>query len=142
MSISAEKEKDELARIHSPIGLDIGARSTAEIALSIAAQRRKDDAEAWHHLAVVGRRLGDLPTAVKDKARDAKDTAQAKIQDIQQHLHNGTEAVRDKADETRQQAKHLADQAVAKLPEPVVGRLTQVMAAVGTTPPGTDISRL
>jgi tetratricopeptide (TPR) repeat protein len=33
-------------------------------ALSIAAQRRKDDAEAWHHLAVVGRRLGDLPTAV------------------------------------------------------------------------------
>ncbi len=33
-------------------------------ALSIAAQRRKDDAEAWHHLAVVARRLGDLPTAV------------------------------------------------------------------------------
>jgi tetratricopeptide (TPR) repeat protein len=33
-------------------------------ALSIAAQRRKDDPEAWHHLAVVGRRLGDLPTAV------------------------------------------------------------------------------
>ncbi len=29
---------DELARIHSPIGLDIGARSTAEIALSIVAQ--------------------------------------------------------------------------------------------------------
>src|SRR5690606_34009868 len=33
-------------------------------ALSIAAQRRKDDPEAWHHLAVVARRLGDLPTAV------------------------------------------------------------------------------
>jgi tetratricopeptide (TPR) repeat protein len=33
-------------------------------ALSIAAQRRKDDAEAWHHLAVVARRLGDLPTSV------------------------------------------------------------------------------
>lgn len=33
-------------------------------ALMIAAQRRKDDAQAWHHLAVVGRRLGDLPTAV------------------------------------------------------------------------------
>ena len=33
-------------------------------ALSIAAQRRKDDAEAWHHLAAVARRLGDLPTAV------------------------------------------------------------------------------
>lgn len=79
-------------------------------------------------------RTADLPTAVKDKARDAKDTAQAKIQDIQQHLHNGTEAVRDKADETRQQAKHLADQAVAKLPEPVVGRLTQVMAAVRQRP--------
>lgn len=33
-------------------------------ALSIAAQRRKEDPEAWHHLAVVARRLGDLPTAV------------------------------------------------------------------------------
>jgi tetratricopeptide (TPR) repeat protein len=33
-------------------------------ALSIAAQRRKDDPQAWHHLAVVARRLGDLPTAV------------------------------------------------------------------------------
>lgn len=33
-------------------------------ALTIAAQRRKDDPEAWHHLAVVARRLGDLPTAI------------------------------------------------------------------------------
>lgn len=33
-------------------------------ALSIAAQRRKDDPEAWHHLAVVARRLGDLPTSI------------------------------------------------------------------------------
>ncbi|NVB41260.1 tetratricopeptide repeat protein [Pseudenhygromyxa sp. WMMC2535] len=33
-------------------------------ALSIAAQRRKDDVEAWHHLGVVARRLGDLPTAI------------------------------------------------------------------------------
>ncbi|MCA9699984.1 MAG: tetratricopeptide repeat protein, partial [Myxococcales bacterium] len=33
-------------------------------ALSIAAQRRKNDPEAWHHLAVVARRLGDLPTAI------------------------------------------------------------------------------
>lgn len=68
-------------------------------------------------------RIADLPTAVKDKARDAKDTAQAKIQDIQHHLYNGTEAVRDKA-----------DQAAAKLPAPVVGRLTEVMAAVRQRP--------
>ncbi|MFV8755269.1 tetratricopeptide repeat protein [Nannocystaceae bacterium ST9] len=33
-------------------------------ALTIAAQRRKDDPEAWHHLALVARRLGDVPTAV------------------------------------------------------------------------------
>lgn len=33
-------------------------------ALNIAAQRRKEDPEAWHHLAIVARRLGDLPTAV------------------------------------------------------------------------------
>lgn len=33
-------------------------------ALTIAAQRRKEDPQAWHHLAVVARRLGDIPTAV------------------------------------------------------------------------------
>lgn len=33
-------------------------------ALNFAAQRRKDDAEAWHHLAVVARRVGDLQSAV------------------------------------------------------------------------------
>lgn len=44
-----------------------GQRATAPLclqALSIAAQRRKKDAQAWHHLAVVARRLGDVPTAV------------------------------------------------------------------------------
>jgi phosphosulfolactate synthase (CoM biosynthesis protein A) len=79
-------------------------------------------------------RTADLPTGVKDKVRDAKETAQAKIEDIKQHLHAGTDAVQDKAAETTQQAKHLADQAAAKLPEPVVGRLTQVMAAVRQRP--------
>lgn len=33
-------------------------------ALTIAAQRRKEDPQAWHHLALVARRLGDVPTAV------------------------------------------------------------------------------
>ncbi|HEX5349790.1 MAG TPA: hypothetical protein VFW64_22285 [Pseudonocardiaceae bacterium] len=79
-------------------------------------------------------RTADLPTAVKDKMRDAKETAQAKIEDIKQHLHDGTEAVQDKAGETTQQAKHLADQAAAKLPAPVVGRLAQVLAAVRQRP--------
>ena len=50
-------------------------------------------------------RTADLPTGVKDKVRDAKETAQAKIQDIKQHLHAGTEAVQDKADETTQLKK-------------------------------------
>src|SRR5207245_9286686 len=75
-------------------------------------------------------RTADLPTGVKDKVRDDKETAQAKIQDIKQHLHAGTEAVQDRADETTQQVQDLADQAAAKLPAPVVGRLSQVMAAV------------
>jgi gas vesicle protein len=79
-------------------------------------------------------RTADLPTGVKDKVRDAKETAQAKIQDIKQHLHAGTEAVQDKADETTQQVKDLADQAAAKFPAPVVGRLSQVMAAVRQRP--------
>jgi hypothetical protein len=76
----------------------------------------------------------ELPTGMKDKVRDAKETAQAKIQDVKQHLHNGSEAVQDKAAETTQQAKDLADQAAAKLPAPVVGRLNQVMAAVRRRP--------
>jgi hypothetical protein len=76
----------------------------------------------------------DLSTGVKDKARDAKETAQAKIQDVKEHLHNGAEALQDKADETAQQAKDLADQAVAKLPAPVVGRVTQLMTAVRQRP--------
>ncbi len=33
-------------------------------ALNIAAQKRKDDPDAWHHLALVARRLGDMATAV------------------------------------------------------------------------------
>jgi hypothetical protein len=79
-------------------------------------------------------RTADLPTGVKDKVRDAKDTAQAKIQDIKQHLHGRTEAVQDKAGETTQQAKDLAEQAAAKLPVSVVGRLTQLMAVVRRRP--------
>lgn len=33
-------------------------------ALNVAAQRRKDDPQAWHHLALVARQLGDLPAAL------------------------------------------------------------------------------
>ncbi len=76
----------------------------------------------------------DLPTGVKDKVRDAKETAQGKIQDIKQHLQDGTEALQDKAGETTRHAKDLTDQAVAKLPAPVVGRITQLMAAVRRRP--------
>lgn len=49
------------------LGMQTSDRSAQPLclqALSIAAQRRKEDPEAWHHLAVVARRLGDLPTAV------------------------------------------------------------------------------
>jgi hypothetical protein len=76
----------------------------------------------------------DLPTGLKDKARDVKETAQVKMQDIKQHLHTGTEVLQDKADETTQQAKDLTDQAVAKLPAPLVGRVKQLMAAVRRRP--------
>lgn len=33
-------------------------------ALNVAAQRRKDDPQAWHHLAMVTRQLGDMPTSL------------------------------------------------------------------------------
>jgi hypothetical protein len=76
----------------------------------------------------------DLPAGVKDKVRDAKETAQGKFQDIKQHLHDGTEALQDKAGETTRHAKDLTDQVAAKLPAPVVGRITQLMAAVRRRP--------
>ncbi len=81
-----------------------------------------------HNLAV------DLPADVQDKVRDAKETAQATIHEAKQQLHKGAETLHNRAGETTQQVKDLTDQAVAKLPEPVVGRIAQLMAVVRRRP--------
>jgi hypothetical protein len=75
-----------------------------------------------------------VAAAMKEKARDTKDTAQAKMHQAQQHLHQGAETLQSKAGETTQQAKDLTDQAVAKLPPPVAGRLKQLMEALRQRP--------
>jgi xanthine dehydrogenase accessory factor len=51
--------EDQLARLSSPIGLDIGARSPEETAVSIAAE-----IIAVHTGNVTGRRLRELSTAI------------------------------------------------------------------------------
>lgn len=75
-----------------------------------------------------------VAAAMKEKARDTKDTAQAKMHQAQQHLHQGAETLQSKAGETTQQAKDLTDQVVAKLPPPVAGRLKQLMEALRQRP--------
>lgn len=76
----------------------------------------------------------DLPTGVKDKMRDAKEATQAKVQGVKQRLQDGTEAVQGKAGGATRQAKDLTDQAVAKLPSPVVGRMKRLLGAVRERP--------
>jgi hypothetical protein len=64
-----------------------------------------------------------LPTRVKDKVHDAKETAQSKVGTVRQHLQTGTEALQDKADGVIQEAKGVTNQALAKLVPSGVGRI-------------------
>ncbi|HEX8934358.1 MAG TPA: hypothetical protein VF788_09230 [Pseudonocardiaceae bacterium] len=66
-----------------------------------------------------------LPTRVKDKVHDAKETAQSKVGIVRQHLQTGTEALQDKADGVMQEARGVTNQALAKLVPPGVGRISR-----------------
>ncbi|MGH3887355.1 MAG: DUF3618 domain-containing protein [Pseudonocardiaceae bacterium] len=69
----------------------------------------------------------DLPLRVKDKVQETRETAQAKIDEARQYLHKGTETLQDKATE----AKSLSNQALAKVPAPVVGRIAVAAVLLG-----------
>jgi seryl-tRNA synthetase len=64
-----------------------------------------------------------LPARVKDRVQETRETVQAKVKEVKQQLHKGTETLQDKADEMTLQAKSLNNQAVGKLPPPVAGRI-------------------
>ncbi|MEO7194756.1 MAG: hypothetical protein ABIZ05_08025 [Pseudonocardiaceae bacterium] len=76
----------------------------------------------------------DLPARVMDKARQGKETAQAKIDEVKQHLHESTEAVQDKAEEATLRAKEFTHETLTKLPSPVAGRIEGLMQAVRQRP--------
>jgi gas vesicle protein len=78
----------------------------------------------------------EVPAGVMDKWHATKDTVQAKIGQVAQHLHNGKETVQDKADEVTQQATSLINQARAQVPAPVRGRVHQVAQSVRQRPAG------
>jgi gas vesicle protein len=76
----------------------------------------------------------EVPAGVMDKWHATKDTVQAKIGQVAQHLHNGKETVQDTADEVTQQAKSLTNQAREKVPAPVRGRVNKVAQSVRQRP--------
>jgi hypothetical protein len=72
----------------------------------------------------------DLPVRVKGKVRQVKDTVQARVDEVRQHLHKGTETLQDKAGEV----KSLTNQAQAKVFVPVAGRIEGLMEMVRHRP--------
>jgi len=76
----------------------------------------------------------DLPACVMDKVHQSKETVQATVEEVRQHLHKGTETLQNKAAEATLRAKDLPQQALAKLPPPVAGRIEGLMGAVRQRP--------
>jgi hypothetical protein len=75
-----------------------------------------------------------LPARIKDKVQETRETVQAKVEELKQQLHKGTETLQDKADKTTLQAKSLNNQAVGKLPPPVAGRIGGLVKTVRQRP--------
>jgi hypothetical protein len=68
------------------------------------------------------------------KVHQGKETAQAKVDEVRQHLHKGTETLQDKAEEATLRAKGLTHQALAKLPPPMAGRIEGLKKVVRQRP--------
>ncbi len=80
-----------------------------------------------------------LPRRVKDKMRDATETAQSKVGTVRHHLRTGTEVLQDKTDGVLLEARGVTNQALAKLVPQGVGRIkhrriTQVTGTVRRRP--------
>ncbi len=73
---------------------------------------REGVAHTREQLADTAETLGhqvEVPAGVMDKWHATKDTVQAKIGQVAQHLHNGKQTMQDKADEVKQQAKSVTN---------------------------------
>jgi hypothetical protein len=67
-----------------------------------------------------------VPAFVEDKLRATKEAVQAKAELVKQHLHKGNETAQDTAGEAAQQARSAANEALAKIPTAVSGRVGQL----------------
>ena len=80
----------------------------------------------------------DVPARVKEtvrvKAGEVKAQAQAKAEEVTQHVLEGTGAVQAKVAEVSQHAEQLMDQGLDKLPPPVTARIEPLMAALRQRP--------
>lgn len=68
------------------------------------------------------------------KAGEVKQQAQAKVENIKQHVHEGIEALQAKAGEVALQAKRLTPQALGEFPPPVAARIKPLMATARQRP--------
>ncbi len=75
-----------------------------------------------------------LPAGVKGKVHGTKEAVQAKVEQVKQHLQEGAETVQDKAGDAALQARTLTNQARAKVPAPVAGRIEQLRDTVRQRP--------
>jgi hypothetical protein len=64
----------------------------------------------------------------------SRETVQAKVDEVRQHLHKGTETLQDKAEEVTLRAKGLTHQALAELPPPMARRIEGLTEAVRQRP--------
>ena len=80
----------------------------------------------------------DVPARVKEtmhvKAQEVTRQAQAKAEEVTQHVLEGTGAVQAKVAEVSQRAEQLIDQGLDKLPPPVAARIEPLMAALRQRP--------
>jgi hypothetical protein len=100
------------------------------------AEIRRESADPGDRLADTSEALArkvDLPVRVEDAVHATKETVQAKVDEVKQHLQKSSETLRDKADEATLQAKSLTNQAVAQFP-PVAGRIEQLTQTVRQRP--------
>jgi hypothetical protein len=117
--------------------LNILSREPTTSAGDVLVRIREDLAHTREQLAdapeVLARKLS-LPVHVKRKVHNMKGTVHAKIGEVTQQLHKSGETLQDKAGEATAQARGLTNQAVAKLPAPVAGRVEQLTETVRRRP--------
>lgn len=71
---------------------------------------------------------------LKDKARDTKETMQARFEQIRQNLHKDTERLQDQADDATLQAKNLTNKALARVRPPIAGHIRKLSGTVRNPP--------